>query len=49
MLGGQTLVQESQTFLKKIDFLSQFDDEKLESFKIVLPGDEITRESGFIQ
>ena len=44
-----SLASETDKFLSKITFLSQFSDDNLNQFNLVLPGDEITREPGYIQ
>jgi hypothetical protein len=44
-----SLASETDRFLAKITFLEQFSDDRLSQFNLVLPGDEITREPGYIQ
>ena len=44
-----SLASESESFLSKVTFLNQFSDESMTSFNLVLPGDVITREPGYIQ
>ena len=48
-MATSSLNEESNTFLSKINFLNQFSDDKMSSFNLVLPGEKITSESGFIQ
>ena len=41
--------EENKVFLEQIKFLSNFTDDNIKSFNLVLPGDLITSEPGFIQ
>lgn len=44
-----SLVEESSNFLSKVSLLNQFSADEQMTFNLVLPGDLITKEPGFIQ